>query len=172
MPDPGHNQANRAEQAEKRAAAYQLKLRGYSDRAAGAELGVSHTTIQNWTKQQADEIVLPLAAELRKVQLERLGEMRQAALEVLARLHYTVSHGKVVTMAGEPLEDDGPKLQAIDRLLRIEERISKLMGTDAPTRAEIEARVEPRPTELEALIVNARARMEADEAELTGEAGT
>ncbi len=168
MADVPQSRPNPAELAEKRAAAYRLKLRGLSDRAAGAELGVSHTTIQNWTKQEADEIVLPLAAELRKVQLERLGEMRQAALEVLARLHYTVSHGKVVHMAGEPLEDDGPKLQAIDRLLRIEERISKLMGTDAPTRAEIEARVEPRPAELEVLIANARARMESDEAEMTG----
>lgn len=169
MADVPQSRSNPAELAEKRAAAYRLKLRGLSDRAAGAELGVSHTTIQNWTRQEADEIVLPLAVELRKVQLERLGEMRQAALEVLERFHYTVSHGKVICDSdGVPLEDDGPRLQAVDRLLRIEERIAKLMGLDAPTRAEIEARVEPQPVELQAMLARVREQVEQDEATLRG----
>lgn len=175
---------NRAEAAEKRAEAYRLKLRGLSDRAIAAELGVSHTTIQNWTKQEADAVVLPLAEELRKVQLERLGEMRQAALQVLEREHVTVSHGRVVREGqpvldfddegnqiaviapgqGEPILDDGPVLAAIDRLLKIEERIAKLLGLDAPTRAEVEARVEPRPAELQAMINRAREQVAEDEA--------
>ncbi|MEV4604818.1 helix-turn-helix domain-containing protein [Amycolatopsis sp. NPDC049253] len=168
MPDAGQNHPNRAQQAERRAEAYRLKLRGLSDRAIGAQLGVSHTTVQNWTKQEADELVLPLAAELRKVQLERLGEMRQSALDVLERFHYTVSHGKVIKdETGLPLEDDAPRLQAIDRLLRIEERIAKLMGLDAPTRAEVEARVEPKPAELLDLITRAKQQQEDDEARLT-----
>lgn len=156
---------NRAQQAEQRAKAYRLKLRGLSDRAVAQQLGVSHTTVQNWTKQEAHEIVLPLAEELRKVQLERLGEMRQAALLVLERFHVTVSHGKVIKDDfGDALEDDAPKLQAIDRLLRIEERIAKLLGLDAPTRAEVEARVEPQPAELQAMINRARQQVEQDEA--------
>ncbi|MCU1685097.1 MAG: hypothetical protein JWQ81_5836 [Amycolatopsis sp.] len=141
----------------------------FLDRAAGAEMGVSHTTIQNWTKQEADERVLPLADELRKVTLERLGEMRQSALEVLERIHLTVSQGKVIKHDfGIPLEDSAPRLAAIDRLLRVEERIAKLMGLDAPTRSEIEARVEQKPAELLALIAKARAEQDATEAELTG----
>ncbi|WP_336156657.1 helix-turn-helix domain-containing protein [Amycolatopsis sp. VC5-11] len=167
MPDAGQNHANRAQQAERRAEAYRLKLRGYSDRAAGEKLGVSHTTIQNWTKQEADEVVLPLAAEYRKVQLERLGEMRQAALAVLERYHVTVSNGRVVELDGVPVEDDAPQLAAIDRLLRIEERIAKLLGLDAPTRAEVEARVEPKPDGLIDLIKRARQQTEEDEARLT-----
>ncbi|MFD5089339.1 helix-turn-helix domain-containing protein [Amycolatopsis thailandensis] len=169
MGDVPQTHSNPAELAEKRAEAYRLKLRGLSDRAAAAEMGVSHTTIQNWVRQEADDIVLPLAAELRKVQLERLGEMRQAAIEVLERFHLTVSHGKVIKDDyGDPLEDDGPKLQAIDRLLRIEERIAKLMGLDAPTKAEIEARVEPQPAELQKMLRQARERVEQDEATLRG----
>lgn len=159
------SRSNRAQDAERRAEAYQLKLRGLSDRAVAERMGVSHTSIQNWTKQEADERVLPLADELRKVQLERLGEMRQAALEVLERFHYTVSHGKVICdQDGVPLEDDAPRLAAVDRLLRVEERIAKLMGLDAPTRAEIEARVEPQPAEVMALINRARQQVEDDEA--------
>lgn len=168
MGDTPQSHSNRAETAELRAEAYRLKLRGFSDRAAGDRMGVSHTTIQNWTKQEVDERVLPLADELRKVQLERLGEMRQSALEVLERFHYTVSHGKVIKDDdGAPLEDDTPRLAAIDRLLRVEERIAKLMGLDAPTRSEIEARIEPKPAELLSAIEAARRQSEADEAELT-----
>lgn len=168
MADVPQSHANPAVLAENRAEAYRLKLRGLSDRAAGAEMGVSHTTIQNWTKVEADDRVLPLADELRKVQLERLGEMRQSALEVLERIHLTVSHGKVIKDDyGTPLEDSAPRLAAIDRLLRVEERIAKLMGLDAPTRSEIEARVEQKPAELLALLAKVRAEQEAAEAELT-----
>jgi hypothetical protein len=168
MGDTPQSHNNRAETAELRAEAYRLKLRGFSDREAGARMGVSHTTIQNWTKQEADERVLPLADELRKVQLERLGEMRQAALEVLERIHFAVSHGKVVEDPdGGPLEDSAPRLAAIDRLLRVEERIARLMGLDAPTRSEIEARIEPKPAELLAKIAAARTAQAATEAELT-----
>jgi predicted DNA-binding protein (UPF0251 family) len=172
MADNPQSHGNRAETAERRAEAYRLKLRGLSDREAGLRMGVSHTTIQNWTKQEADERVLPLADELRKVQLERLGEMRQAALDVLERIHYAVSHGKVVEAPGPdggPLEDSAPRLAAIDRLLRVEERIARLMGLDAPTRSEIEARIEQKPDELLAKIAAARAAQAASEAELTSD---
>jgi transcriptional regulator with XRE-family HTH domain len=170
MADNPQSHSNRAETAELRAEAYRLKLRGMTDRQAGAQMGVSHTTIQNWTKQEADERVLPLADELRKVQLERLGEMRQSALDVLERIHYAVSHGKVVEDPdGGPLEDSAPRLAAIDRLLRVEERIAKLMGLDAPTRSEIEARVEQKPEELLAKIAAARAAQIAAETELTAD---
>ncbi|PKV95908.1 Homeodomain-like domain-containing protein [Amycolatopsis echigonensis] len=167
MANPGQSRGNRAELAEKRAEAYRLKLRGLSDRAVGAQLGVSHTSVQNWIKQEADERVLPLADEYRKVQLERLGEMRQAALLVLERFHYTVSQGRVMNdLDGLPIEDDAPQLAAIDRLLRIEERIARLLGLDAPTRAEVEARVDSRPAELLAKVEAARAAVAAQETAL------
>ncbi len=37
----------------------------------------------------------------------------------------------------EPLRDRAPVLAAIDRLLKIEERRAKLLGLDAPVRAEL-----------------------------------
>lgn len=170
MADVPKNRANRAQHAEQRAEAYRLKLRGLSDRAVGERLGVSHTTVQNWTRQEADERVLPLAEELRKVQLERLGEMRQAALQVLETVHVTVQQGRIVADSfGDPVPDDAPVLAAIDRLLRIEERIAKLCGLDAPL--EVDATVEQRTPEVAALIERARAEQSAREAELTGEAG-
>lgn len=69
----------------------------------------------------------------------------------------TVSHGRVVRDgqpdieydasdepkaviregAGAPILDGVPVLPAIDRLLRIEERIGKLVGLDAPVKSDV-----------------------------------
>lgn len=187
-----HNKRTEAETAELRARAYQLRLRGLTLRQAAAELGVSHQTVANWSKTEADETIAPLAAELRQQQLDRLSEMRQRALEVLERAHVTVSHGRVIREGqpdiefddetgeptaviregqGAPILDDGPVLAAMDRLLRIEERIAKLAGLDAPTRvdATVDAVVTEAPAEVSELIRQARERNATRLAALTGD---
>lgn len=64
--------------------------------------------------------------------------MYAAAMEVLEREHVTVSNGRVVSLDdGTPLPDDGPVLQAIDRLLRIQERRARLLGLDAPVKRDL-----------------------------------
>ena len=85
-----------------------------------------------------------------------LDELAQAARAVLERKHLVVSQGRVVRLGkpyidketgeaevddgrGEPLEDDAPVLQDIDRLLKIQERRARLLGLDAPQRVSIEA---------------------------------
>jgi len=63
---------------------------------------------------------------------------------VLERNHFTVTQGgQVVYHGGEALVDDAPVLAAIDRLLkideqrrRVDERRSKLLGLDMPTKVE------------------------------------
>lgn len=91
------------------------------------------------------------AAELRALELARLDESlrrleeaRQIVLEVLARQHFTVSNGRVVYLGDEPLVDDGPVLQSVDRLVAIETqrerngaRRAKLLGLDAPAKVEM-----------------------------------
>ncbi|NUQ95672.1 MAG: hypothetical protein HOY79_03630 [Streptomyces sp.] len=82
------------------------------------------------------------AAEVRETLRERLELLHEAALEVLGRRHITVSHGKVIMVKDEetgqetPLLDDGPTLQAIDRLLRINESYRKFEGLDQPAKVE------------------------------------
>lgn len=87
-------------------------------------------------------IVREPAEDLRNFELDRLDYMYYKVLEVLHRRHYTVQHGKVVSLADEngnltPLEDDAPVLNAVDRLLRIQERRARLLGLDAPKQIEI-----------------------------------
>lgn len=167
------SRSNPAEKAEQQVQAYTLSLRGHSLREIGRLMGVSHETARKLISLEADARVLPLADQLRKQQLDRLNEMRMAALAVLEREHVHISEGRVVRdkdpETGEVLGaivDDGPVLAAIDRLVKIEDRMAKLLGLDAPVQQEIAATVEHKPSEVLDLINRARRQAEEDEARL------
>ena len=100
---------------------------GYADR------GEAHKAVQ----RALVAIVQEAAEEVRAVELDRLDMLWRAGLKVLRAKHVTVQNGKVVMLDGEPLSDDAPVLNAIDRLLRIMERRAKLLGLDAPKRVEV-----------------------------------
>jgi hypothetical protein len=73
------------------------------------------------------------ADQLREQELAHLDELREATWAVMEATHLTVSHGRVVRDdSGEAILDDGPVLNAVDRLLRISERRARLLGIDAP----------------------------------------
>jgi hypothetical protein len=60
---------------------------------------------------------------------------------VLEANHITVSQGRVVCVAGPdgdevPVPDDAPVLNAIDRIVKIDQEIAKIYGAYAPTRHE------------------------------------
>lgn len=122
------------------AEAARLRVRGLTYRQIADELGMAgpgkaHEAVQRVLKETVQEA----ADDLRLVELERLDQMYQAALKVLETEHYAVSHGKVIYLeeGGPPLADDGPILAAMDRLLKIQERRAKLLGLDAPTKANV-----------------------------------
>lgn len=89
--------------------------------------------------------------EHRQHLLAQLDEAERAIWEIIYKKHVTVSHGKVIrlertvvdpdtgeeTMKMVELEDDGPTMAAIDRLIKIQERRAKLSGLDAPAKAEV-----------------------------------
>src|SRR5262249_32791928 len=75
------------------------------------------------------------ADEHRALELARYDDWTLEATRILRATHPLVSGGKVLsgfTESGKPigLTDDGPKLAAIDRLLRISESRRKLLGLD------------------------------------------
>lgn len=72
------------------------------------------------------------------LELNSLNEMAREAWGVLQRTHVVVSQGRVVELDGVALPDDAPVLAAIDRLLKIQERRSKLLGLDMPTRSTVQ----------------------------------
>lgn len=119
------------ETAERDAEAARLRRRGYSYARIAAELGVSRSSAHEAVQRALRAIVEEPAQDVRQLELDRLDEMWQAVVKVLEARHVTVSNGKVVTLDGSPVEDDAPVLNAVDRLLRIQERRSKLLGLDA-----------------------------------------
>jgi hypothetical protein len=100
---------------------------GYAN-AGGVSKAISRAMLA--TVQEAGE-------EAKQLELERLDSYIVMALEVAHRTHYAHSQGRVVMMNDEPLIDDGPILAALDRLIKLSERRSKLKGLDAPLRHEV-----------------------------------
>ncbi|WP_327088546.1 hypothetical protein OIE66_40560 [Nonomuraea sp. NBC_01738] len=123
------------------ARACEMRARNMPYSEIAAELGISKSQAWEGVQRALADTVREPADDVRRLELLRLDELARAAREVMGATHYVVSQGKVVrlTRGGAPLEDDGPVLAAIDRLLKIQERRARLLGLDSPQRVSIEA---------------------------------
>ncbi|WP_033260608.1 hypothetical protein [Amycolatopsis vancoresmycina] len=150
--------AEQIEVARRRSQAIALRSQGRTWAAIADELGYSDkgAACKDVTRAlDAERRELAETADLHRAeQVELLDELTRRAFEILDKDHLTVSHGRVVRLgqpyvteqgiaeidqnAGAPVLDDGPKLAAIDRLLRIAERRAKLLGLDLPVKQAIE----------------------------------
>lgn len=137
MRDGGGRYAKDPSTAERDARCLELRKRGLSYRAIAAEVGVDVATAHEAVKRSIAAIIEEPAAEVRQMELERLDSMWVAVMGVLEAKHFKVSDGRLVKLNDVPLEDDAPVLAAVDRLLRIQERRSKLLGLDQPVKQEI-----------------------------------
>jgi DNA-binding Lrp family transcriptional regulator len=125
------------EQAERDAWAAGQRPRPYRDIAA--DLGISVSSCHEAVRRAYKDIAEPAAGPARAAELAVLEAARDAALEVMARRHVTVSNGKVIYLNGaaDPLEDDGPILQAAATVARISTTIHDLMGWKAPAKVQV-----------------------------------
>lgn len=125
--------------AQREAEAALLRSKGWPYPRIAAELGYKHKAdAYNAVQRVLKETVREAGEQVRVLELERLDRLEAAANEVLERNHVTVSHGKIVAGPdGAPLFDDAPVLQAIDRLLKIQERRARLLGLDAPVKKDV-----------------------------------
>jgi len=133
---------------ERDAQAAKLRAEGWTHRAIAEHLGFRNAKAVGFAIRRALlDIVQEPATELRQLELARLDEALRVAFEVLRTKHVVVSHGIVVRTrvvdpaTGKrvtvPLIDDAPRLQAIDRIVKIAERRAKLLGLDAPTQIQV-----------------------------------
>jgi hypothetical protein len=125
------------------ARALEFRRRGlsYSQIAAQMEWrsdASAYGAVQRALADQSREV----SAEVIQIETARLDELTRTLHRVLATKHYVVSvgSGKIARHpdTDQPLQDDGPVIQAVAGLLRISERRSKLLGLDAPARARVE----------------------------------
>lgn len=127
--------------AERRAKAVDMRMAGSSYKAISDELGykTASAACQDVSRalEQAVADQTRSVEAYREEELQRLDLLLVEAWTILKRAHITVSHGRIIKDDfDEPILDDGPTLQAIDRILKIQERRSKFLGLDAPTKVE------------------------------------
>jgi hypothetical protein len=130
----------KAEIAERRRKALQLRLAGATLAQVGQQLGVSESRACRIVQDALDQTVREPADELRKLEVARLDQLWVEVTKILRRRHLLISGGTVVLHPEndeQPLEDDAPALHAVDRLVRIMERRARLLGLDAPTKVSI-----------------------------------
>jgi hypothetical protein len=123
---------------QREARALELRRDGRTHAEIAEILGVSRPIATRIITRAMDRIVREPASQVRLIELERLDQLQVEALGVLRRRHVVVQGGKIVWGEDDqPLLDDGPVLAAIGKLLEIQARRARLLGLDAPTRAEV-----------------------------------
>lgn len=158
---PSHQPSHRAMVAQRRARAIELKNRGlswqqvaeqmapdYNDTDGEPSAAFACVDVTRALKQANKELAMGLE-EYREAARMRLDGLRRQVFAVLARPHYVMHAGQIVTGPdGQPMKDDGPVLAAVDRLMKIEERQAKIDGTDASEKLTIalERRVDEETT--------------------------
>jgi hypothetical protein len=146
------------ELAARRAEAARLRGQGETYRAIADQLGIDVHTAFDDVKAAVAAVVREPAEQVVTLELRRLDEelmkldaLEEAVRKVLETEHFTISHGKVIYVgdSAEPLLDDGPVLQAVDRLMRIEEQRRRngesrrrLLGLDAPAKTQVSGGVQ------------------------------
>lgn len=108
------------------------------------QLGYAHRSDAKKAIDRAKaDVARPAVTKLIAAESEELDALYVEAVAILQRNHVTVSHGKVImwlnpeTGQEEPLQDDGPKLAAIQTALRVRESYRKLHGLDQPAKTEV-----------------------------------
>ena len=133
---PGHKRLNKAQLAARRLQVFELLLMGATTRQIGAQLGISHTQVQN------DRDVRLKAISDEDPNTEQYRTIEANRLERLLRAMYPLAVGRPAER-----DDDGlitrpeidPDPAAVDRVIKIMERRAKLLGLDRPIDVNVEA---------------------------------
>ncbi|QKV74551.1 hypothetical protein [Amycolatopsis sp. Hca4] len=169
-----------AAKAERQVRAFELSLEGHSLRAVAALMTaqgepISHETVRKLIELEAAERVGPVAEHYRTVLIERTNALRLKVGELLDVDPAPVTAGKDGDVVRDPeteeiVRDYGLRLSTVDRLIKLDERLAKLTGADAPQKVEgsLTATVTEVPADVAELLRQARERNAAKRAELSG----
>lgn len=106
--------ANKEQIAERHYQAWELRIRGFTFREIGEQLGISAATAMRWVHEVWDTKSIPTAEKIRAQELDRMERL-------LAKLDEDIERGDV---------------KAIGTAIKLSERLCKLTGADMPVRTE------------------------------------
>lgn len=156
---------NKAQLAERNERIWQMRLRGTSERAIAAEVGLSQARVHDILAEAAHNRTAPTRELLRAQMREQLDALYEMALRDAEKFGLCVSNGRVMfdPRSEQPIEDTGPRMAAIDRLLKIMDRRAKLDQIDEPTQTEMRIAAGPSAdAELAEAIREAKAAADGD----------
>ena len=140
---------------------WELHLAGWSQEHIGARFNITQGRVSQILKQIRESIPEATREELITTEVERLDYALGKTVEVLERPHVVVTpsgrvaheiveyardedgnilldkHGNFIPKKVRKVMDDGPILQAVDRLVLIGKERRKIFGLDAATRTEV-----------------------------------
>ncbi len=112
-----------------------MRDEGLQFREIGDRLGVSMQRAHQLYSNALTEMARTVAPGAREAALRRLDAIAVEAWEIVRAEHHVVAGrgARACAPDGRPALDPGPKLVALNTLLRVEQRRAKLLGLDAPT---------------------------------------
>jgi len=142
-PGPAGDDAERARAQERRQRAIHLKVvAGMNWTAIARELGYYDGTharrdIEGELKRQTAQVTRGLELLVHQQDI-RYDYMRQQTMSIMLSDHPLIQNGKIVKDdQGRPVKDVGPRLAALQTMLRIEKQWAELHGTEASKKLEI-----------------------------------
>lgn len=140
LPLPKSAKSVKRRGAARDAEAARLKALGWSLQEIAEHLDLGHDPARAGAavRRALANTVRIAKDEQRLLELSGLDELERACWIELQARHILVSNGRIIRDDYEvPIEDDRFTLETIDRILRIKEARCKILGLNAPTRAEI-----------------------------------
>lgn len=124
------------------AKAAELRAEKLTYREIGERLGMNPGDAYRAVQRAKADVARPAVTKLIQTESEELDDLYVMALEIIERNHVVVSHGHIVCgLDGEPLIDDGPRLQAINTALRIRNQYEELHGLKAEQKVNVSGSV-------------------------------
>jgi DNA-binding CsgD family transcriptional regulator len=122
---------------------WRMYTSGLTQQAIAARLGMHQSSVSNVLKQVRDALPADERDDWRIIAIETLRELHAVAVEIVRSDPPPTFH------QGEPLRDENgeivrdasTRLVAIDRLIRIQERAARALGTDSPDKLQVGATV-------------------------------
>lgn len=114
-------------------------LLGKDQYTLAAEFGISQQRVSQIIKAARADVVDPELNTARQEFLEVQRMLQQTAVEIMEMpLPPAYSNGRMmVDENGEPVRDTAARLAAMDRVQKAQDRVLKVLGLEAPTKAEV-----------------------------------